>query len=275
MQNTEEIFTYVKEYQKQGFYIYPFIPRTKKAYKGSNGFNDATNDMAKLSEWWMKQPKSNVGIFLKPSRLMAVDIDRHEDGIDGVENIKKIWQKFEPFPKTYAELTPRNGIHFFFKIPEGVEVEQKQSVFSELLNVEKTGIDIITYGIPISPTFTDVGQYKPLSGQSLTDISVAPEWLIQALQEKVDVTSNIHPQKIGKKYTGRLLDEIVQGTGNGNRNEWMMKMISKMLAVGAEVNTIYSLLLVINDNFLDEPLPLTELNATFKSRIKKHYRKGA
>lgn len=91
------------------------------------------------------------------------------------------------------------------------------------------------------------------------------------VKDKPVYTTNYSTQT-GKKYTGKFLDELVAGTEHFNRNNWIMTQISKMLAVGADLKTIYALILVINQNFLDEPLPEKEINATFKSRIKKHTR---
>lgn len=108
---------------------------------------------------------------------------------------------------------------------------------------------------------------------------ILPEWLLKAFEtHKKQASSNYHQQqknqgyKPGKKYTGALLDELVAGATMGKRNDWIMRMTSKMLSVGAELDTIYRLLLVVNDNFLSEPLPVSEINATFKSRVKKHTR---
>ena len=78
-----------------------------------------------------------------------------------------------------------------------------------------------------------------------------------------------------KLYTGEFLDTLVAGAETGNRNNWIRKMTDKMLSLGAELETIYQLLLVANQHFLDSPLPDKEINTTFKNRVKNHQRKGA
>lgn len=267
----------VKKYQSLGLHLYLLAPNTKIPIKGSKGFNDATNDLQQLLKWWSDNPTANIGIHLKPSRLIVVDIDQHEIETNGMENMQLIWRRYSPFPATYVEKTPRNGVHFFFKLPKGVAINQRQNAFSELLGKKKTGIDIITTGIPLAPTTTPDGAYINLDGKTLKQVAIAPNWLVDALQTNSKTIEDKYPKQAYngiKKYTGVFLDELVQGAESGGRNEWIMRMTSKMLAVGADLETIYTLLLVANDNFLSEPLPLNEINATFKSRVKKHTRGG-
>lgn len=268
----------VKVYQEIGLHVYPLAPNTKVPFKHSSGFNDATNDLQHLIKWWTDNPTANVGLYLKPQQLMVFDVDRHEVETDGMENAKRLWKHFGAFPPTYIEQTPRNGIHFFFKLPDGVEIEQQQNAFSNFFGKKKTGIDIITYGVPVAPTITEYGAYKALDGKSIGEVASAPEWLIQALQDKPSQASDCPKQaNTGiKKYTGAFLDELVHGApkGEGSRNDWIMRQTSKMLAVGADLDTIYQLLLVVNNNFMEKPLKVSEINATFKSRVKKHTKGG-
>ncbi|MDV7751732.1 bifunctional DNA primase/polymerase [Enterococcus casseliflavus] len=258
--------------QKDGFYIYPLAPNTKIPLKGSNGFNDATNDLETIQKWWNDEPNRNIGLMLKQHNLIVIDCDNHIDDVNGIENFKQIAAKYNGLDTldTYRQITPRNGIHFIFKLPIGVDIEQQQSAFSDVLGNEKTGIDIIRYGVPLAPTITPKGQYKAVG--ELTDIAMLPQWIVDLLVKDKPVYTTNYGTQTGKKYTGKFLDELVQGCTGGSRNDWIMKQISKMLAVGADLKTIYALILVINQNFLDEPLPEKEINATFKSRVKKHTR---
>ena len=78
-------------------------------------------------------------------------------------------------------------------------------------------------------------------------------------------------QSQGKKlYTGEFLDLLVSGAETGNRNNWLRKMTDKMLAVDAELSTIYTLVMIANENFLSEPLPISEINTIFKNRVRNH-----
>ncbi|EOT47145.1 hypothetical protein OMY_01398 [Enterococcus sulfureus ATCC 49903] len=256
--------------QKDGFFIYPLASNTKVPLKGSNGFNDATNDLETIRKWWTDEPSRNIGLMLKQHNLIVIDCDNHIEGVNGIENFKAIAAKYNGLNtlNTYRQITPRNGIHFIFKLPVGVEIEQQQSIFSDVLGTEKTGIDVIRYGLPLAPTITKNGQYKAVG--ELTNIEPLPQWIVDLLVKDKPVYTTNYGRQTGKKYTGKFLDELVKGCEDGNRNNWIMIQISKMLAVGADLDTIYKLILVVNDNFLDEPIEVKEITATFKSRVKKH-----
>lgn len=258
--------------QKDGFFIYPLASNTKVPLKGSNGFNDATNDLETIRKWWTDEPSRNIGLMLKQHNLIVIDCDNHIEGVNGIENFKAIAAKYNGLNtlNTYRQTTPQNGIHFFFRLPDGINIEQQQEAFSEALSKENTGIDIIKYGVPLAPTITQKGQYKAIG--EINDIATLPQWIVSLLVKDKPVNTTNYSKQTDKKYTGKFLDELVQGCSTGSRNDFIMKQISKMLAVGADLETIYKLILVVNDNFLDEPLPEKEINATFKSRIKKHTR---
>ncbi|RHF40848.1 primase alpha helix C-terminal domain-containing protein, partial [Lactiplantibacillus plantarum] len=72
-----------------------------------------------------------------------------------------------------------------------------------------------------------------------------------------------------KMYTGRLLDEMVNGTTQGNRNAWLTKIAGRMFGVGAAPKTVYNMLSVINDSFVDPALPSKEVNVIFQSILKR------
>jgi len=87
-------------------------PRTR------NGFKDATVDAAKIREWFSKWPESNIGIATgADSAIVVVDVDRHEGGPDGVEQLREIARAVGRLPAgPYAE-TGGGGYHFVFAYP--------------------------------------------------------------------------------------------------------------------------------------------------------------
>lgn len=97
---------------------------------------------------------------------------------------------YDPFPSTYTEITPGKGIHFFFKIPDGVIIQQETGAFADIFGRDDkgkslSGIDIITKGVPIAPTMIisrSVGRaYEPIENVSLNNIAPAPDWLVNLL----------------------------------------------------------------------------------------------
>lgn len=258
-------------YAEQGFSVLPLqvngkAPMTTNLFP--SGFKSATTDKNTLAVHWKQYPTSNVGLGISKD-LIIMDIDVHnENGFDSLAVLEK---EFGKLPATFSVDTPTGGKHYYFKLPEGVTIDRQINAFK--------GIDLLTNGYVVASPSVINGKKYTVSSGSIESIAYLPNWLLKAFKTHREQASSAYmsqtntPQyKPGKKYTGALLDELVAGATVGGRNEWIMRMTSKMLSVGAELNTIYRLLLVVNDNFLSEPLPLSEINATFKSRVKKHTR---
>ena len=119
--------------------------------------------------------------------------------------------------------------------------------------------------------------YQPLKGHKITKLAPVPQWLLDEIQRVS------HPNPVfggstvyrGKRWTGKLLDEIVNGASTGNRNDFLTKIAGKMFFTGAEPQTVYNLLFTTNDNYLDTPLAEAEVNKIFKSVLKAEERRRA
>lgn len=262
---------YALKYAELGYSILPLQENGKAPMttdKFSSGFKTATKDKQLILDHWEKYPNSNIGLKINKN-LLILDIDVHD--VNGFDSLETLVAHFGELPDTFTVTTPTGGRHYYFQLPDGVVVDRQINLFK--------GIDILTNGYVVAvPSCTDKGKYKVLSG-SITQLATCPAWLLDAFKthkEQERVMNNVQQSfnNQGKKYTGLFLDELVKGAEPGGRNEWIMRMTSKMLAVGADLETIYSLLLVANEHFLSEPLPLQEINATFKSRVKKHTKGG-
>ena len=258
-------------YSELGFSVLPLRPNGKAPMTTESfpsGFKSATTDKNKLAAHWKQYPTSNIGLRIS-NDLIIMDIDVHnENGFDSLAVLEK---EFGKLPATFSVDTPTGGKHYYFKLPEGVMIDRQINAFK--------GIDLLTNGYVVASPSTINGKKYAVCSGSIEVIAYLPNWLLKAFETHREQASseymsqtNTAQYKTGKKYTGALLDELVAGATIGSRNDWIMRMTSKMLSVGAELDTIYRLLVVINDNFLSEPLPLTEINATFKSRVKKHTR---
>lgn len=258
-------------YSELGFSVLPLQANGKAPLttdRFPSGFKSATTDKNKLMAHWAHYPTSNIGLRISDD-LIIVDIDVHKE--NGFDSLAVLEREFDKLPTTYSVDTPTGGKHYYYRLPEGVTIDRQVNAFK--------GIDLLTNGYVVASPSSINGKKYTVSSGSIDTIAYLPNWLLRAFETHREQASsdylsqsNLTPYKPGKKYTGALLDELVAGATVGGRNEWIMRMISKMLAVGAELDTIYRLLLVVNDNFLSEPLPLSEINATFKSRVKKHTR---
>lgn len=265
--------------QKNGWSIYPYAPGTKIPLKDSSGWNDATNDFNQINEWWTEDPARNIGLMLEDHGLMVVDLDRHQENRDGIKNYKKLASMYEPFPPTYTEITPGDGIHFFFRKPEGAIIQQETGAFADIFGRDEkgkslSGIDIVTKGIPIAPTIVIAGnvgkEYRAIDTASMDHIAPAPEWLVNLLMKKPQEI-NMQYRPISKTSTAKKLDMIVQGAGEGSRNDHLTKLSGWLLWHGVDNETLAELIYTANA-YNSPPLEDKEVNQIIRSMIKKDLR---
>lgn len=74
--------------------------------------------------------------------------------------------------------------------------------------------------------------------------------------------------RLYKSWTGKLLDQLVTGTDQGQRNIYLTSLLGKLLHTGCDGDTAYSLLVFANEH-LTPPLPDREVNTIFKSLLKR------
>ena len=249
------------ELAKKGYAVYPLIKNTKTPPKGHHGYLEATRDQNTIMDWFQSNPDYNLGLRLDTSRLLVVDVDMHDPTKNGKDSLMKLQRQGKSLsPDTYIEKTAGGGLHYFFKYT-GDKV-RKIDVWP--------AIDLLSDFTVISPSEINGKQYKPLDGRTLADVKQAPRWLVDKLSgQNVNWTSGHAYAAHKKMYTGRLLDEIVTGTTQGNRNAWLTKLAGRMFGVGASPKTVYNMLSVINDSFVDPALPSKEVNVIFQSILKR------
>lgn len=56
-----------------------------------------------------------------------------------------------------------------------------------------------------------------------------------------------------------ILEEIVDGTGEGNRNVWLTSMFGKYIYSRMDVRKAIKLIEVVNDSFVQPPIDSKEL----------------
>lgn len=266
-QGSDKLTTYemALELAKRNIYYYPTAPGSKSGMKDTHGFSDAVNDDSMAQEWF-QETNNNIGINLKKSGLMVVDVDMHGNG-NGRHNLLKVFQTYGRLPDdTLIERTPHNGIHYFLEVPPGVKVKSQTSAF-----FDQSGIDLMCNNILIAPSTIDGASYAHVSG-SYGDIKQAPTWLLEFVQDKPANNISSGTPRL-KKYTGRLLDKIVKGATKGQRNDFITSIAGSMLAVGTSASNVYELLSVINNSFVSPSLPQKELETIYRSVLMREIEK--
>ena len=252
---------------ERGYDIYPLSANTKTPPKGHHGYLEATRDQNTIMDWFQNNPDYNLGLRLDTSHLLVVDVDIHDSTKNGKDSLMKLQRQGKTLsPDTYIEKTAGGGLHYFLKYA-GAKV-RKVDVWP--------GIDLISDFTVIAPSEINGKPYTSLDGRTLADIKPAPQWLVDELAgQKVNWTSeHAYTTRLRlKKYTGRLIDELVSGTSSGNRNVWLTKVTGQLFASGADPENVYRLVQMVNDNFVDYPLPENEVTKIYNSILKKEVKR--
>jgi len=250
---------------ENGYEIYPLSANTKTPPKGHHGYLEATKDKNTIWDWFKNNPNYNLGLRLDTSQLLVVDVDMHESAKNGKGSLMKLQRQGKTLlPDTYIEKTAGGGLHYFFKYT-GDKVRKVDNW---------PGIDLLSDFSVIAPSEINGKPYVPLDGRTLADVKQAPNWLVDELTgQKANWTSEYACATRPKKFMGHLLDEMVTGTTQGNRNAWLTKMIGRLFVTGAEPETVYELACSINERFIDQPLETKEVTTIYNSILKREMKR--
>jgi len=248
----------------------PLAPNSKiPLLKGGNGYLDATSDKAILSKMFSNCPQANLCLRLDTSHLIMVDVDLHTEQANGFKTLTELNKKGMKLPDdTYIESTPHDGLHYYFKAE--VPIHDISKAFSE-----NSGVEIHTRFSSVYPSEIDGKQYEPLDGRTFADIKPAPQWLVNYIVNYDDNTKkpNLASVPTGKKWTGKLLDSMIETTPKSFRNEHLLRLGGSMVHVGANSDTVFTLISFINKNFCEPPLSQKEVNTILISILQRELRK--
>lgn len=77
------------------------------------GQDDATTDEATIRRWYASMPDAGVAIFMRPSGLIAIDIDPRNGGFESMDDLEV---KNGPLVSDVLQFTQAGGEHRIFKI---------------------------------------------------------------------------------------------------------------------------------------------------------------
>ena len=272
MNNT---FNVAQSLAENGIKVYPLSPGSKIPVASSHGEHDATNDLDTIKKWFNYNPNFNLAINLQASNLAVVDLDNHENATNGVQNYSKYIRNhgssYVDSLKTYTEITPRNGLHIFYKLNQDLGNKDIQLM---------PGVELLTGKTVIAPSFINEfnkgyrAEYQDFQILGYDKVQTLPGWIVDLAKEAQQRTTkpaavyeNYQPGQ--KRWTGRLLDGLVHGAPKGDRNNYLTQLTGKMFRVGADSDSIYNLLVFANGN-CEPPLPDHEVNSIFGSILKKN-----
>lgn len=153
-----------KYYASMGWEIFP-CKAGQKTPLTKNGVKDATNDIEQIREWWQRWPDANIALACGPgSGVAVVDVD-----VKGKSNgFDEIHSRGMSIPPTLEQLTPTNGMHYFYKWDESIRNK----------NNFIPGVDIRSHGyyVMLAPSIhPNGGVYKLNDTPSNESLSTYPE----------------------------------------------------------------------------------------------------
>ena len=268
------------QYSEAGFKVYPTIPGKKIPHAGSRGENDATDNPDEVRALFTKyNVNSNIAISLKGTDLIILDCDNHTPSKSGHASLEKLEASYEPLPPTYTIRTPSGGSHYYFRTP-GISLNKD---IQDLL----PGLDVMATKIMAVPSRSInnngelVGSYTEQSGL-ITEIANIPKWFLDYLsnnyQKKqggftLDYNATYSAAPDGKTWKGILLEEMVDGAAEGNRNAWLVSMFGKFIYSRMDIKKAIQLIEVVNDRFVNPPIHKKELENIINSVLKREIAK--
>ncbi|MGO3590083.1 bifunctional DNA primase/polymerase [Leuconostoc falkenbergense] len=248
---------------QQGFAVYLLSQGTNTPYKGSRGHLDASNDVRELTDMFLKYgANSNIGIILKDSGLLALDVDRHTPDKNGLQTLKQLG--ITPnFDDAVVETSPRNGIHVFYRVPDDLDV-------TKLKRNIGAGLELVTDKITVAPSVKGGVAYKHF-GKSFSEANLMPDWLIE-LVSNVATSGNTQTGRVPKYSVKERWQMVLNGFTEGERNLQCTSISGYLLRLGIPTKVAYEIVDLVNSRS-SSPLADKEINTIFRSVYEREKRR--
>lgn len=272
MNNT---FDMAQSLAKNGIKVYPLSAGSKVPVQGSHGEHDATDNLDTIKKWFDYNPNFNLAINLKASHLAVIDLDNHDGSANGVQNYSKYirnhGEAYVDTLRTYTELTPRNGLHIFYKLNHDFNNKDIRLM---------PGVELLTGKTVIAPSFINEfekgykAEYQGFQELSYDKIQPLPEWIIElakdSLKQKPNTVFTISYNSGRRTKTTLYFEMLINGLGQkGIRNSNLASLIGGLLYRGVNADAIVELAKLANNN-TPEPLSTTELERTIRSIFQRY-----
>lgn len=218
----------------------------------------------KIVDQWIAEGGNVAYATGKTSGIAVIDIDNH-NGVDGLGNLKEFLDTYDiELPKTKVVRTPSGGYHYHFKLDDKYNETQFIQNHPQL-----KGVDFQTHGriVLAPPSQIDGNYYEVVRDVELAEL---PEKWLEMFTDKTIQKKN---KKRERKWTADLLGDILQGSGEGSRNNWMAQQIGRLFATGLDHEEVRTWALYINQIGCRPQLDQKEVLQTYESVRKREIRR--
>ncbi|MFN4295057.1 MAG: bifunctional DNA primase/polymerase [Thermoflexales bacterium] len=163
---------------RAGCALLPIAPDSKRPLL-VGGYRSASSDEAKVVEWHRRWPRANWAIACEQSGVFVVDCDECEEpnGLRGFDQFCILASSYSSIPRTYMQVTPSGGVHFFFRCDYG-ENPLPSTVKRIASRVDTRGVGGY---VMIPPSVVNGEGYAPFDDDwpaALAEMPHAPQWLV-------------------------------------------------------------------------------------------------
>lgn len=139
------------------------------------GKKNATTDAALIRRWWTRWPNANIAARMGgAANLLAVDVDPRAGGSASLTDLTEAHG--DEWLQTRCHKTGGGGWHFFFTLPEGLEVHRARLA---------PGIDLKhSNGYVLMPPSNHVAGWYMVENPA--PVAIAPAWLVAELTRPRD-----------------------------------------------------------------------------------------
>lgn len=164
-------------------HVFPIKNRGKTPLT-KNGYKDASNDPKVISHWAKQYPECNWGIATGSiSGVFVLDVDvNHLQGKYGDESLAELEKLYSKLPDTPTVLTGGGGKHYYFKMPQGVEIPCSAGKLGTNLDIRSNGGYVVAAESihENGRTYEWESEFDPY--EDGIEFADAPQWLIDIIK---------------------------------------------------------------------------------------------
>lgn len=184
----------------QGFRVFPLQEWSKVPATG-NGFKSATKNPDQVGTWF-SQLKRNIGIATGKG-LLVFDCDVKE-GKNGIDVLKQLEKELGTLPATLTAQTQSGGTHYYFSIPNTLDIRNATNWNGEGLDIRCNGGYVVA-----PPSSTRQGSYEWIHQSDIASLPQA--WLDKLTPQKSKPSTPTFNSNISSDT--HLLDDVREALG--------------------------------------------------------------
>lgn len=274
MKNDNIKLKFALKYIDLGLYPIPILPGTKRPAVKFAGKPQMTPQEA--TAIWVQHPEWDVA--LRTVNHVVVDVDMHDtEKANGVQSISKYWNgKYFP-QNVWIAHTRSGGVHIYLMKPKGFEGYKQAIGFLPGVDF-KSHINNYTL-VPPSAGYTWADWETYQKALPACAKSTLLDFIASEAEKKTECQSSPGKSTMDFTVTAKnghstntllAINSILHGLGDvGGRNDFLTKIVGTFLAIGVSYVDTYTLVSLANSK-TENPLPQSEVDATFESIVKAH-----